>query len=79
MDSNGRELLSAWFESQIDNNKEMTPLFLCEADLKILGKFFLSSPKTGSKLNDKLMNRENISNVCDNIIFYIENKKHLEC
>ncbi len=69
----GENFLSDWHKRQTENNKRTSPLAFCEDVLKVSGDFFLSSPATGSEHYDMLMSKENISNMCNNINFYIEN------
>ena len=69
----GENFLSEWYKHQTENDKETTPLAFCEDVLKVSGNFFLFSPKEGGNFNDMLMSKENISNMCNNIKFYIEN------
>jgi hypothetical protein len=69
----GENFLSEWHKHQTENDKETTPLAFCEDVLKVSGNFFLLSPKEGGNFNNMLMSKENISNMCNNIKFYIEN------
>jgi hypothetical protein len=69
----GDNFLGSWSKYQTEKGNPTTPLAFCEDVLKVSGNFLLLSPKTGGEFNDILMSKENISNMCDNIMFYIKN------
>jgi hypothetical protein len=69
----GENFLSKWCRQQKEMNKPITPLAFCEDFLKVSDNFFIISPSTGSKYYDILMSKENISTMCKNIKFFIDN------